>query len=281
MYNFNAHTLNGLPVNYSQIPNFALDTVETDKGLNANAKLVYIRLLRYATLVKKTSFKITASWLSDNLALDRHTVGRALKSLKESGYLNDDGIVLIAGSRLDSPITLVNDTAIVARSMAQNAPTPQPQFDDVDLVRNAQDDIFKTLGIRRKTTATSEQKGTPDTVEMGQNAPLTSVAECTISPKNDVAKCTIDQNSTVQNAPLSGANCTSEWHRMHHPIKNKEENKEKKDYTEAKNQNATATSRGDIDALAEVSNRYKAESVTNLVTVTNGKLTINPNFAQH
>lgn len=273
MYNFNAHTLNGLPVNYSQIPNFALDTVETDKNLNANAKLVYIRLLRYATLVKKTSFKITASWLSDNLSLDRHTVGRALKSLKESGYLNDDGIVLIAGSRLDTPVTLVNDMT--------SKPMPQPQFDDVDLVRNAQDDIFKTLGIRRKTTATSEQRGTPDTVEMGQNAPLTSVAECTISPKNDVAKCTIDQNSTVQNAPLSGASCTSEWHRMHHPIKNKEENKEKKDCTEAKNQNATATSRVDIDALAEVSNRYKAESVTNLVTVTNGKLTINPNFAQH
>ncbi len=33
MYNFNAHTLNGVAVSYSSLPNFALDIIERDERL--------------------------------------------------------------------------------------------------------------------------------------------------------------------------------------------------------------------------------------------------------
>lgn len=303
MYNFNAHTLNGMPVNYSQIPNFALDTVEMDTRLNATAKLIYSRLLRYASLIKKTSFKITASWLSDNLAIDRNTVSRALKSLKTHGYLNDNGIILVTGNVVDTPIALVNDTAIYA---PQNAPIVQG-FDDQQtadqVAQNAIELLHTQLGIRRKTTVTSDQ-----------NAPIgafESATKYSTEPKNDAqnsasnaTKYSTGQNDHVQNTASNAENCTSECYKIQHPIKNKGKNKEKNDCTRpAQNQNlangksfdhattstesangfANVAGSGPTDHLAEVSNQHKANSVTDLISLQrgkNGKITINANAVQ-
>jgi hypothetical protein len=94
MYNFNAHTLNGVAVSYSSLPNFALEFVERDTRLTLASKMIYIRLLRYAAMLKDTAFKITGSWLSDNLAMNRNTVSRSLVQLKQCGYVTDKGIVI-------------------------------------------------------------------------------------------------------------------------------------------------------------------------------------------
>ena len=94
MYNFNAHTLNGVAVSYSSLPNFALDIIERDERLTLASKMIYIRLLRYASMIKQTAFRITAVWLSDNIVINRNTISRSIVQLKQYGYMTDKGIVI-------------------------------------------------------------------------------------------------------------------------------------------------------------------------------------------
>jgi hypothetical protein len=54
-----------------------------------------------------------------------------------------------------------------------------------------------------------------DDVDMGQNVPLNGT------------KCHIHKKTMGQNVALNGTKCHTEWDKMSHPIKNKEENKEK------------------------------------------------------
>jgi hypothetical protein len=189
MYNFAAHTLNGVAVSYSSLPNFALDIIERDERLTLASKLIYIRLLRYASMIKQTAFKITGSWLVQNVVIDRRTVSRSIVQLKQCGYMTDNGIVIpdMTGIKKPTQAPIKTDTAPKAEPIKAAQSTPE-------LTTNKHDaaDMLRALVGLRTSKITKD-----DDVDMLQKA------------AQDDAKSSIE--------------CC----KKQHPIKNKEKNKEK------------------------------------------------------
>jgi hypothetical protein len=164
MYNFNAHTLNGVPVSYSALPNFALEYVERDERLTLASKMIYMRLLRYASMLKDTAFKITGNWICEQLALNRHTVSRSLVQLKQCGYVTDKGIIIptsdtakkvesvqaqnseIVSDMVAGLLALVGSSkAKIAQKPVKNAPQDVANcaIDDVDMSQIAPSNVAK------------------------------------------------------------------------------------------------------------------------------------------
>ena len=224
MYNFNAHTLNGVAVSYSSLPNFALDIIERDERLTLASKMIYIRLLRYASMIKQTTFRITAVWLSDNIVINRNTISRSIVQLKQYGYMTDKGIVIPDMTGVKQPT---------------HAPAKTEKAPQVDIIKAAQatpelttnkhdtaDMLRALVGIRKAKTSQD------DAIETSINAIETS----------------IDKKTVHQNVALNAIETSIECYRNEHPIKNKEENKEKNKPTPAKSdttntryENTTAT----------------------------------------
>ena len=171
MYNFNAHALNGVAVSYSSLPNFALDIIERDERLTLASKMIYIRLLRYASMVKDTAFKITGSWLVEQLAMNRHTVSRSLAQLKQCGYVTDKGLVIPSTEKAK---TIENE-----------------QVQTQEKVSEMISGLLNLVGSRKAKTATNDVK-TPV-----QNVP------------HDVAKSNTTEKTMSQFAPSNVAKSTT------------------------------------------------------------------------
>ena len=96
MFDFKNNSFNGVEVAYATLPMYMFNVISLDNGLTTAAKLVFIRLMAYASAKHSTTFGITPSWLADNTGLNRATVSRALSLLRQHGYVDDDGIVMCA-----------------------------------------------------------------------------------------------------------------------------------------------------------------------------------------
>ena len=241
MYNFSAHTLNGVAVSYSSLPNFALDIIERDERLTLASKLIYMRLLRYASMIKQTAFKITGSWLVQNVVIDRRTVSRSIVQLKQYGYMTDKGIVIpdnMTGVKQPTHAPVKTEKAPQVDTIKAAQATPELTTNK----HNAADMLRALVGIR-KAKASQD-----DDVAMGQNVPLNGT------------NCDIDKKTMGQNVPLNGTNCDIEWDKMCHPIKNKEKNKEKNKPTPEKAD--TAQTPGPVKTTAPTPTPTPAKSDT-------------------
>ena len=178
MYNFSAHTLNGVAVSYSSLPNFALDIIERDERLTLASKLIYMRLLRYASMIKQTAFKITGSWLVQNIVIDRGTVSRSIAQLKQYGYLTDKGIVIpdMAGIKKPTHAPAKTEKAPQAEPIKAAQATPE-------LTTNKHDaaDMLRALVGIRKPKASQD-----DDVDMHKNCAESAQKMCNI--ENDTHK---------------------------------------------------------------------------------------------
>jgi hypothetical protein len=207
MYNFNAHTLNGVAVSYSSLPNFALDIIERDERLTLASKLIYMRLLRYASMIKQTAFKITGSWLTENITINRHTVMRSIVQLKQYGYMTDKGIVIPDMTGVKQPTHAPAKTEKAPQVDIIKAAQATPEL--TTNKHNAADMLRALVGIRKAKTSQD------DDVDMLQKA------------TQNVAKSDIDKKTMLQKATQDVAKSDIECCKLCHPIKNKEENKEK------------------------------------------------------
>ena len=228
MYNFNAHTLNGVAVSYSSLPNFALDIIERDERLTLASKLIYMRLLRYASMIKQTAFKITGSWLTENITINRHTVMRSIVQLKQYGYLSNAGIVIpdMTGVKQPTHAPAKTEKAPQVDTIKSAQATPELTTNK----HNSADMLRALVGIKKAKTSQD------DDVDMLQKA------------TQNVAKSDIDKKTMLQKATQDVAKSDIECCKMCHPIKNKEENKEKNkpapeksDTTNTRYENTTAT----------------------------------------
>ncbi len=137
MYNFQSNSYNGVEVAYATLPMYMLNIVSQDTNLTSASKLVFIRLMAYASAKNNTSFGITAQWVADNTGLNRNTVSRALTLLRLQKYINDDGIVYQAPPekvpRVNVPKISANKTAkpVVDRVCEEN----KPATDEVKIVK--------------------------------------------------------------------------------------------------------------------------------------------------
>jgi predicted transcriptional regulator len=201
MYNFNAHTLNGVAVSYSSLPNFALEFVERDTRLTLASKMIYIRLLRYAAMLKDTAFKITGSWLIEQLAMNRSTVTRSLAQLKQCGYVTDKGIVI---PETEKAKTIENE-----------------QVQARDEVSNMVNDLLKKVGSSKaKTTENPVQNAPQDDAksttfenEVMQKAPL----ECSKSTTDLLKK----HNRLAQKAQPTCSKSTTDLLKKHNRLAQK------------------------------------------------------------
>lgn len=151
------------------------------------SKMIYIRLLRYAAMLKDTAFKITGSWLSEQLAMNRNTVSRSLAQLKQCGYVTDKGIVI------PTPNTPKNDADVTQENTA--------------IVSDMVNGLLALVGSRKaKTDKNPVQNDAP-------NAAKCSIAEKSMH-KNDAP----DAQKTI-------IECSKNVHPIKNKEKNKEKNK--------------------------------------------------------
>jgi hypothetical protein len=151
--------------------------------------MIYIRLLRYAAMLKDTAFKITGSWLSEQLAMHRNTVNSSLAQLKACGYVTDKGIVI---PDADKAKTIESEQVEVKAEVA-------------GMVNN----LLALVGSKKA------QK------------PCNAQDSCTVNNCADVAQELCNSESAMHKTSASNAqNLCFENTKNVHPIKNKEENKE-------------------------------------------------------
>ena len=93
MFDHKTMTYNGTAVAYATLPMYMLNIVMLDDQLTPAAKLVFVRLMAYASAVGVSFFGITAPWVQKNTGLCRKTVSRSLELLTQHGYLNENGLV--------------------------------------------------------------------------------------------------------------------------------------------------------------------------------------------
>lgn len=89
-------TYNGTAVAYATLPMYMLNAALQQDTLTPAAKLVFVRLMAYASAVHTNTFAITVAWVAKNTGLCRKTAARALALLSDQGYVNDSGIVFTA-----------------------------------------------------------------------------------------------------------------------------------------------------------------------------------------
>lgn len=89
-------TYNGTAVAYATLPMYMLNAALQQDKLTPAAKLVFVRLMAYASAVHTNTFAITVAWVAKNTGLCRKTAARALSLLSDQGYVNDSGIVFTA-----------------------------------------------------------------------------------------------------------------------------------------------------------------------------------------
>jgi hypothetical protein len=94
MYDFKARTFNGVLVSYSVIPYHAIVAANKHDKLTPASKAVYLLLLAYAAKENTTTFRITPTWVSDNLCITRKTASAALALLSEHGFVDSKGIII-------------------------------------------------------------------------------------------------------------------------------------------------------------------------------------------
>jgi len=93
MLDLRTMTHNGTAVAYATLPMYMLNAVLQQDKLTPAAKLVFIRLMAYASAVNTSTFAITVAWVAKNTGLCRKTAATALASLTTQGYVNANGIV--------------------------------------------------------------------------------------------------------------------------------------------------------------------------------------------
>lgn len=93
MFDHKTMTYNGTAVAYATLPMYMLNIVMLDNQLTPAAKLVFVRLMAYASFVGVSFFGITTPWVQKNTGLCRKTVSRSLELLTQHGYLNENGLV--------------------------------------------------------------------------------------------------------------------------------------------------------------------------------------------
>lgn len=89
-------TYNGTAVAYATLPMYMLNAALQQDKLTPAAKLVFVRLMAYASAVHTNTFAITVAWVAKNTGLCRKTAARALALLSDQGYVNSTGIVFTA-----------------------------------------------------------------------------------------------------------------------------------------------------------------------------------------
>lgn len=171
MYNFHTNSYNGVEVAYATLPMYMLNLVNQDASLNSSEKLVFIRLMAYASAKNSTSFGITAQWVADNTGLNRNTASRALTNLRKAGYVDEDGIVYQAppetAQRATNPRKpRINERpttkAVVSSVYVEQKPvTPITPATVVDSVG-----AFAVAETMAKTTETVETSNIDDINEM-------------------------------------------------------------------------------------------------------------------
>ncbi len=93
MFDHKHMTYSGTAVAYATLPMYMLNIIMLDNRLTPAAKLVFVRLMAYASAVGVGFFGITTPWVQNNTGLCRKTVSRSLDLLAQHGYLNENGIV--------------------------------------------------------------------------------------------------------------------------------------------------------------------------------------------
>lgn len=96
MLDLRTMTYNGTAVAYATLPMYMLNAALQQDTLTPAAKLVFVRLMAYASAVHTNTFAITVAWVAKNTGLCRKTAARALALLSDQGYVNSAGIVFTA-----------------------------------------------------------------------------------------------------------------------------------------------------------------------------------------
>ncbi len=185
MFDYKNMSFNGVEVAYATLPMYMLNAAVLDGRLTASEKLVFIRLMAYASAVNSCSFGITNAWVEKNTGLSKKTVSRALASLLDHGYLDGKGIVY-AAPPTEAKRTAVKDCFTVER---KQPPRPQPSV-QVDIfgydteiaeqktetitdIAGELNDILRSLGSVKKVKSTGQivQKSGQNSQIDGQNSP--------------------------------------------------------------------------------------------------------------
>jgi hypothetical protein len=191
MYDFSQHTYNGEAVAYAALPNYLLDLIDADASLTPTAKLIYLRLLRYAAYKKQTTFIITMAWLSERLQLNRKTVAAGLSLLKTHGYLTDEGIVIPAPATISTgarqaPCSHNSKQAKVTLAAIHTNPQPSIKESattnttaiDPSLVQNLLASVGSVKKVKTPTTGANNDNQRPNlTTADVQNLPITDHAK--------------------------------------------------------------------------------------------------------
>ncbi len=200
-----------------------------------------MRLLRYASMIKQTAFKITGSWLVQNIVIDRGTVSRSIVQLKQYGYLTDKGIVIPDMTGVKKPT---------------HAPAKTEKAPQVDTIKAAQ----------ATPELTTNKHDAADMLRA-----LVGIRKAKASQDDDV--------DMLQKAAQNDAKSDIECCKLCHPIKNKEENKEKNKPAPAKSDTAPAPAPEKSDTApapttAPTPEKSDTEQTTGPVKTTATKLSV-------
>lgn len=210
MLDLRTMTYNGTAVAYATLPMYMLNAALQQDTLTPAAKLVFVRLMAYASAVHTNTFAITVAWVAKNTGLCRKTAARALALLSDQGYVNDSGIVFTAPPEKTKRTTqhhFPNATKMIEPDITpadiEIDQLPNPSL-DIDLtldettdIGGQLNDLLRSLGSTKRVDKMSHAVG-KNVPPMGKNVPL----HITIPNKQSEIKHSSTPSVTVGMLPV-------------------------------------------------------------------------------